>query len=140
MSATRTCIAIAGLALLVGPAAAADPQAKLDLGRQEFKAKCAACHGDTGKGDGPQAASLPQKVPDLTTYAQRNRGKLPEKQAWAVIDGRQLDPIAQQSRTMPVWGHALKTQARADEAKSVEPYVKERIEAILAYLKSIQVK
>jgi mono/diheme cytochrome c family protein len=141
MSAGRTCIAIAAaLGLAAGAAAAADPKAQLDIGRQEFKAKCAACHGDAGKGNGPQAASLKQKAPDLTTYAKRNGGTLPAKQAWAPIDGRQLDDRAQHNRTMPVWGHTLETQARGDEAKNVEPYVKERIEAILAYLKSIQVK
>jgi len=140
MSARRTCIAIAALGLAAGAAAAADSKAQLEIGRQEFKAKCAACHGDDGKGGGEQAATLKQKVPDLTTYAKRNGGRLPVKQAWALIDGRQLDDRAQQNRTMPVWGHTLQAQARAAEETSVEPYVRKRIEAILAYLRSIQAK
>jgi hypothetical protein len=41
---------------------------------------------------------------------------------------------------MPVWGHVFKTQARADEIKNVEPYVRQRIDAVLAYLRTLQVK
>ena len=41
---------------------------------------------------------------------------------------------------MPVWGHMYKTQARADEVKDVEPYVKQRIDAVIAYIGTLQVK
>ena len=138
----RLVIAIAAALGLWGASAAAqgDGKAQLEVGKKEYLAKCAACHGKTGKGDGPQAASLKQKPGDLTTYAKRNGGKMPAQQAWAVIDGRQLDDRAQQSRAMPVWGHMFKTQARGEEVKDVEPYVKEKVDAVLAYLQTLQVK
>jgi mono/diheme cytochrome c family protein len=141
MDGARWPIAIgiaAGLA--AGLAAAADTKQQVDIGRQEFRAKCAPCHGPGGKGDGPQAKGLQSKVPDLTTYANRNGGKMPEQQAWATIDGRHLDDRQQADRAMPVWGHVFKTQARADEIKNVEPYVRQRIDAVLAYLRTLQVK
>jgi mono/diheme cytochrome c family protein len=130
----------AAFGLWVGVAVAADTRSQLEIGKQEYAAKCAACHGASGKGNGLQAASLKQKPADLTTYAKRNGGKMPEKQAWAVLDGRQLDDRAQQNRAMPVWGHMYKTQARADERVDVEPYVRARIAAVLEYLKTLQVK
>jgi mono/diheme cytochrome c family protein len=130
----------AALGLSVGVATAAATKEQLQVGQQEYLAKCAPCHGPSGKGDGPQAAALKQKPSDLTTYAKRNGGKLPEKQAWAIIDGRQLDDRVQQDRAMPVWGHMYKTQARADERADVEPYVRARIAAVLEYLKTLQVK
>lgn len=141
MSAAPMSVVIAAaFGLWVGAAAAADTKTQLEIGKQEYAAKCAACHGTSGKGDGPQAAGLKQKPADLTTYAKRNGGKMPEKQAWALLDGRQLDDRAQQNRTMPVWGHMYKTQARADEVKDVEPYVKQRIDAVIAYIGTLQVK
>ena len=51
-------LAAALLALLVAPAARADGPAAT------FKAKCAACHGDDGKGMSPMAQKL--GVKDLT--------------------------------------------------------------------------
>jgi mono/diheme cytochrome c family protein len=135
-------IVIAAALGLWGASAAAqgDSKAQLEVGKKEYLAKCAACHGKTGKGDGPQAASLKQKPGDLTTYAKRNGGKMPAQQAWAVIDGRELDDRTQQNRAMPVWGHMFKTQARGEEVKDVEPYVKEKVDAVLAYLQTLQVK
>ncbi len=36
-------------------------------GRETYRARCAACHGEIGKGDGPEAGKL--NVPDLTRWA-----------------------------------------------------------------------
>lgn len=38
--------------------------AELEQGAEIYAAQCAACHGETGKGDGPQAAGM--SVPDVT--------------------------------------------------------------------------
>ena len=139
-AAPLSAVIAAALVLWVGVASAQGAKAQLETGRQEYLAKCAPCHGASGKGDGPQAASLTQKPSDLTTYAKRNGGKLPKKQAWMTVDGRQLDDRVQQDRAMPVWGHMYQTQARADERAAVEPYVRARIAAVLEYLKTLQVK
>lgn len=50
------------LALGAAPARAADAEG----GKAIYAAKCLACHGEQGKGDGPAAAALPKPVPDLT--------------------------------------------------------------------------
>jgi mono/diheme cytochrome c family protein len=42
------------------------PQSMLDQAKQLFQANCASCHGDTGRGDGPGAASLTNLPQDLT--------------------------------------------------------------------------
>src|SRR5215467_6635716 len=52
-----------------------------------FRDYCAACHGQDAKGDGPAAAALNSKVPDLTTIAQRNGGVFPEAKVRSVIAG-----------------------------------------------------
>ena len=56
---------IVGSVLLAGPAMANDA----DVGRAVYQAKCAACHGKTGKGDGPAARALPKKPADLSAAA-----------------------------------------------------------------------
>jgi high-affinity iron transporter len=48
--------------LATAPALAGDA----DRGATLFKAKCTACHGLDGAGDGPAARALPQPPPDLT--------------------------------------------------------------------------
>ncbi len=44
-------------------AEAADPVA----GRSGYVAKCQACHGPRGKGDGPASRALPKKPADMTS-------------------------------------------------------------------------
>ncbi|HWQ15843.1 MAG TPA: c-type cytochrome [Roseiflexaceae bacterium] len=46
---------------------ASDPQA-VSAGRALYLANCAACHGETGRGDGPDAARLARRPADLTQH------------------------------------------------------------------------
>jgi mono/diheme cytochrome c family protein len=73
------------LALLVLPATAG-PQVsvvkKIEFraiasvnGKDVYKAYCVYCHGEDGKGHGPQAQGLRKAPADLTTIASRNGGK-----------------------------------------------------------------
>lgn len=41
----------------------------INRGRQLFLQRCGVCHGAEGRGDGPAAASLPQRPEDLTRIA-----------------------------------------------------------------------
>lgn len=84
-----------------GPARAADYVAM--SGKELYERFCAACHGVTGRGDGPVAASLSVEVPDLTLIARRALGRYPRERIVRIIDGRHVLG-AHGSRTMPVWG------------------------------------
>jgi high-affinity iron transporter len=53
------------LMLVLGLAQAADPE----QGRATYVAKCQACHGPEGKGDGPAARALPKPPRDFTSAA-----------------------------------------------------------------------
>ncbi len=52
--------------LAAGSVFAAEPKGDPAKGAETFKAMCAACHGDSGKGDGPAAAALEPKPADFT--------------------------------------------------------------------------
>ena len=45
-----------------------------DIGKMEYQASCAACHGTDGKGTGPVAATLTKKPPDFCPkYPAKNK-------------------------------------------------------------------
>jgi mono/diheme cytochrome c family protein len=120
--------------------AAALAQGKVDLGKREFDAKCAVCHGKDGKGLGPYAEQLKRTLPDLTTMARRNGGVFPVSKTYATIEG--AGP-GHGTRDMPVWG--LDYTIQASEALPDLPYnqaiyVRTRIMALLEYLNQIQLK
>src|SRR5579864_5651320 len=75
-----------------------------DIGKQEYLSKCASCHGRDARGDGPVAASLKQKVPDLTVLAKNSTGVFPFARIYDLIDGREA-VAAHGPRDMPVWGN-----------------------------------
>lgn len=115
-------------------------QPKADIGKREFDAKCAVCHGLDGKGGGPYAESLKGKLPDLTTMARRNGGVFPVSRTFDTIEG--AGP-GHGTRDMPVWG--LDYTIRAAEVYPELPYnqahyVRTRIMALLEYLNQIQAK
>jgi mono/diheme cytochrome c family protein len=100
-----------------------------------YRTYCAVCHGLEAKGDGPLAKNLRLAPPDLTTLARRNAGKFDAVRAYRMIDGR--DPVKGHGPSdMPIWGDAFK---RSSEGYS-EKAVKERIDALVDYLKSLQRK
>jgi mono/diheme cytochrome c family protein len=125
---------------LLGLAFGAAAQPKMDLGKREFEAKCAVCHGKDGRGGGPYADQLKRPMPDLTTMARRNGGVFPVSKTYATIEG--AGP-GHGTREMPVWG--LDYTIQAVEAMPELPYnqavyVRTRIMALLEYLNQLQVK
>jgi mono/diheme cytochrome c family protein len=58
-----------------------------EVGRAIYDDNCAACHGLSGMGDGPSAASLNPKPANLTTLSARNGGEFPQTRVMGVIDG-----------------------------------------------------
>ncbi|MCW5693151.1 MAG: cytochrome c [Pseudolabrys sp.] len=126
---TIVALAVAAVAAGLAPAARADDAA---AGAAEFKARCAACHGETGAGDGPAAAALRSPPPDLRQLARNNDGVFPEKVLETVIDGRKTIR-AHGNFEMPVWGRELsQASGDADAAR--------RVSAVVRFLRDIQQK
>ena len=55
----------------------------IDRGRAIYKVNCVACHGDTGKGDGPASGAMKPPPRDHTEYAYMST--LTDKQVADVI-------------------------------------------------------
>lgn len=61
--------------------------ADADAGRSIYVAKCLACHGQQGKGDGPAAAALPKKPADMST-SEFWRGRTDEQLQNTITNGK----------------------------------------------------
>ena len=59
-----------------------------DLGKVAYESNCAACHGQSGKGNGPVSVELRTTPTDLTLIAKRNGGVFPADVLYRIIDGR----------------------------------------------------
>ncbi|NNU78850.1 c-type cytochrome [Halovulum dunhuangense] len=81
--------------------AACDPVERADA-RRYYAENCAACHGPSGRGDGPLAAGLETPPADLTTIARRNGGAFDFAHVMGVIDGYKSP-----ERDMPRFGNLL---------------------------------
>jgi mono/diheme cytochrome c family protein len=133
---------------LVGASTAAWAQDKTylgkreDIGKKEYAAHCAICHGIDGKGRGAYKELLKTAPADLTTLAKKNNGAFPTDQIAKAIDGREA--IATHGpREMPIWGTELSIRAPGtDSANSADEdaYAQSRILAIIDYLIVIQEK
>ena len=99
-----------------------------------FRVFCISCHGETGRGDGPVADLLKQPPGDLTALARGEGGVFPRERVLRKIDGRLAVP-AHGPSDMPIWGDALKVTEGRDERT-----IRQRIDAIVSHLESIQVK
>ena len=112
------------------------------MGKREYDAKCAVCHGAAGKGDGPFAGVLNTKIANLTTLSQRNNGMFPFMWVQEVIDGRQTFR-SHGPKEMPIWGldYLAKAQDSVLNAPfDAEAYVRSRILALTEYVYRLQAK
>ncbi len=106
-----------------------------EMGAETYQQYCTACHGLSGKGDGPAAPSLIVHPADLTRIAERRGGVFPSGEIAKYIDGR-FDVTAHGTREMPVWGEHL--GAGIPEAGLAEAIVRGKVATLVEYLKSIQ--
>ncbi|MCB1900240.1 MAG: c-type cytochrome [Rhodocyclaceae bacterium] len=134
MSKSRI-LAIGLLALAASAFAAERP----GLGPSEFASRCAVCHGLDGRGDGPFAPLMIHPPADLTTLARRSGGEFPAERVYQVIDGR-AEIASHGPREMPIWGRELLTEYQRSQAVIVDPetYVRDRITALVDYLRGLQ--
>ena len=110
------------------------------VGKGEYLTNCASCHGTSGTGGGPVAASLNIKLPDLTQLAKNNGGEFPSARVYNLIDGRD-EVQGHGSRDMPVWGDDyLAKTSRNEPIANREEAVSKRIHALVDYLTAIQAK
>lgn len=109
-----------------------------DTGQAEYMNTCAACHGESGKGDGPLSGFLNVKLNDLTTIAKRTTdGQFPFLDVMRTIDGRAGD--RGHGFPMPVWGDRFTAEVgNAAGPYGAELLVRGRILSIVYYLESIQ--
>lgn len=110
-------------------------------GRALFRTNCSACHGESAKGDGNVAEYLNVKPADLTRLTMKNGGEFPTEEIYKTIDGRE-SVKTHGSREMPIWGKAFQLVREEDRKADFDPeeVAKRRIDALVAYLKTIQEK
>ena len=131
-----------GAAVALAASGVQAQQSKVDLGKKEYVANCASCHGASGKGDGPNAAYLNRKAADLTTLAKNNGGVLPIARLYESIDGEKL-PAGHGSRDMPTWGFDYRVQAAEFYGEfPYDPavYARTRILSLIEYISRLQAK
>ena len=130
---------LASITLAAALAAPAQPtteaQVTGETGDELFKTYCASCHGKSAKGDGPIAAHLRSRPPDLTLLAKRAGGKFDADKVYRIIDGRNAVG-GHGGPDMPVWGDAFKRSGTT----GTEEAVRARIRSLVEHLRSLQVQ
>ena len=130
----------AGVAVLMYThrAASNDSEGEDPIGLTEYEIACMACHGLDGKGDGPKAQTLATMPADLTRISERNGGEFPARAIYDMIDGRGVIP-AHGQRDMPIWGERYrKTGDPGEDPSAVDQRARALMEALVAYIESIQ--
>ena len=114
------------------------------MGEYEYLNSCAACHGASGKGDGPVTDFLSGASPsDLTVLQKNNGGVFPLLAVYDTIGGTDVASV-HGSRDMPIWGNRFRQRLdKSDVPDSfstleTELYVHARILALVEYLAGIQ--
>ena len=114
---------------------AAEPDAA--EGKLLFMDFCAACHGETAKGDGLMSKALTIPPSDLTQLSLMNNGVFPTFRVVRQIDGR--DPMLAHGGDMPLFGEIFDFPDSAIAAESGQPIITaQSIVDIVTWLQTIQ--
>lgn len=109
-----------------------------------YRSSCAPCHGISGDGTGPLHGSLKTQAPALNDLADRySSGYFPERFLIEVIDGRK-SLAAHGEREMPIWGKRFGfvkgARTRGDRETSNNTAARQKIEALVEYIRSFQIR
>lgn len=111
-----------------------------DLGKREFNANCALCHGISGKGDGPYVQMLRVPPTDLTTLTQSNKGVFPADRVYKSIEEGQVPSHG--TREMPIWGivYQIRTGDYYLGSETYDPgaFVRGRLLSLVDYINRLQ--
>ncbi len=112
------------------------------IGKIEFQKNCAACHGKTGKGDGPLIEFLKQTPPDLTLISKKNGGIYPQEKVYEWIrDTKKIR--AHGTDEMPIWGERYSRdiiEFYGPDYTGPGSSVRQRILELVFYIGTIQQK
>ena len=104
-------------------------------GKILYERYCASCHGSEGKGDGPVAEALRQKLPDLTQLQARLGSAYSLDQLMTAIDGRRTIR-AHGTSAMPVWGEVF--EQSLEEKPHTRRITLLHLQTLAEYLQAIQ--
>ena len=140
----QLCIGTAVLGAALAAAPVLGYAQDVDIGKLEYVNSCAVCHGASGKGDGPLAASLKKSPADLTKIQKNNRGVFRFDWLYGIIDGREAVE-AHGPREMPVWGNEYIGQEAGSTvgfgtSKEYESFARGQIIALIGYIYTLQAK
>lgn len=124
------------IATLVGLSACMPPP--VEVGRALYGQACAACHGESGRGDGLLAGDLSVPTPDLTQLSANNGGVFPMGHVLAQIDGYNRSDSSHGQ--MPEFGALLQEGwlLPVDIGDGRQTPTPERLVALAAYVESLQ--
>ena len=109
-------------------------QEDYNSGAYLYRAFCASCHGESGKGDGPVADLSERRPSDLTILSTRAGGVFPRVRVLGILDGtaavRGHEPPA-----MPNWTRVLRRTEGDDER-----VVRKRLDALVSHVETLQGK
>jgi mono/diheme cytochrome c family protein len=98
-----------------------------------YRAFCASCHGETGRGDGPAADLTTPRASDLTVLQRRAGGTYPRARVRGVLDGSLRLP-GHDGSAMPDWSRVLRKIEGDDER-----VLQQRLDALVEHLGTLQV-
>jgi len=125
--------------ILTGPGGPqlADAQ---DSAKRDYIVYCSSCHGTDGRGKGPALYVIPGFRPsDLTLLTKAHGGQFPAEEVRKIIDGRhaKVPGHTDWDTDMPLWG--LQFQEEGTQfTPETEAKVRRKIDALVAYIRSIQ--
>lgn len=124
---------VLGSTAAFGQAVSKPDRTAIERGKATFRESCAACHGESGRGNGPASSAMKQRPTNLTTLA-REKKAFPASEVQASIKGTS-PVVAHGAPGMMVWGALFLADANGNQAKADA-----QIADLVAFIESIQVK